>query len=56
MMEYLLANRDLTAEFEENALALAFDGQLAVTEIEHNLKRLVRLRELLPAYLFNQTT
>jgi hypothetical protein len=44
MMEYLLA------------LALAFDGQLAVTEIEHNLKRLVRLRELLPAYLFNQTT
>ena len=56
MMEYLLANRDLTLEIEEDALALAFDKQLSAAEIELNLNRLVRVRELLPEYLFNSKT
>ncbi len=30
MMEYLLANRDLSIEIENNALALAFDTRLSV--------------------------
>lgn len=52
MMEYLLANRDLNLEIDADALALAFDRQLAVPEIEANLDRLVAIRRLLPDYLF----
>ncbi|MCZ7638730.1 MAG: DUF3137 domain-containing protein [Verrucomicrobia bacterium] len=54
-MEYLLANRDLTLEIEGDVLALAFSGQLAPDRIESNLRRLVALRELFPAYLLNPT-
>jgi Protein of unknown function (DUF3137) len=52
MMEYLLANRDLSLEIENQALALAFDSCLAVEEVEPNLNRLVAIRSLLPGYLF----
>jgi hypothetical protein len=52
MMEYLLANRDLSIEIEDQALALAFDRCLAVEQIESNLQRLVEIRSRLPAYLF----
>ena len=53
MIEYLLANRDLTLEVEENALAFGFSSRLSASEIEHNLNRLVRVRALLPGYLFS---
>jgi hypothetical protein len=52
MMEYLLANRDLSLEIENQALALAFDSCLSIEQIEPNLKRLVEIRSLLPGYLF----
>jgi hypothetical protein len=52
MMEYLLANRDLSLEIENQALALAFDSCLAIEQIEPDLKRLVEIRSLLPGYLF----
>jgi hypothetical protein len=52
MMEYLLANRDLSIEIENNALALAFDSCLSVEEIESDLQRLVEIRSRLPEYLF----
>jgi hypothetical protein len=55
MMEYLLANRDLSIEIERDALALAFDSQLSAEEIEANLQRLLEIRSRLPEYLFNQT-
>jgi len=54
MMEYLLANRDLSLEIENQALALAFDACLSVEQIEFDLKRLVEIRSLLPGYLFTQ--
>jgi Protein of unknown function (DUF3137) len=54
MMEYLLANRDLSIEIEKNALALAFDKRLAATEIEQDLNRLLLIRRLLPDYLFTK--
>ena len=54
MMEYLLANRDLNIEIENNVLALAFTSRLSVEQIELNLKRLVDIRSLLPEYLFTQ--
>jgi len=55
MMEYLLANRDLSLEIEKQALALAFDSCLAVEQIESNLQRLVEIRSRLPEYLFTNT-
>ncbi len=53
MIEYLLANPDLTLEIEGPILALAFPSRLKPERIEPNLQRLVTVRELLPAYLFN---
>lgn len=53
MIEYLLANDDLTLEIEGRVLALAFPSRLKPDQIEPNLGRLVTVRELLPAYLFN---
>jgi hypothetical protein len=52
-MEYLLANDDLSLEFENRVVAFGFDRQLAPADIERNLNRLLEVRELLPAYLFN---
>jgi hypothetical protein len=54
MMEYLLANRDLSVEIENQALALAFDRCLSVEQVEANLQRLVEIRSRLPDYLFSQ--
>jgi hypothetical protein len=54
-MEYLLANRDLSVEIENQVLALAFDTCLSVEQIESNLQRLIEIRSLLPDYLFAQT-
>lgn len=55
MMEYLLANRDLTLEIEDRALALAFGSRLSAEDIERNLRRLLEIRAHLPEYLFNPT-
>jgi len=52
MMEYLLANRDLSVEIENQALALAFDTRLSVEQVEANLQRLIEIRSRLPEYLF----
>jgi len=55
MMEYLLANRDLSIEIENQVLALAFDRCLSVEQIEANLQRLIEIRSRLPEYLFTNT-
>lgn len=52
MIEYLLANTDLTIEIEGNVLALSFSRRLAPERIEANLGRLVTVRSLMPEYLF----
>jgi len=52
MMEYLLANRDLSVEIENQALALAFDNCLSAEQIEFDLQRLVEIRSRLPDYFF----
>ncbi len=54
MMEYLLANRDLSLEIEDRALALAFGTRLSAGQIESNLQRLLAIRSLLPDYLFTK--
>jgi hypothetical protein len=52
MMEYLLANRDLSVEIENEVIALAFNTRLSVEQIEFNLQRLIEIRSRLPDYLF----
>ena len=55
MMEYLLANRDLSIEIENEVIALAFSTRLSVEQFEFNLRRLVEIRSRLPEYLFAQS-
>ncbi len=54
MIEYLLANRDLSIEIENEVIALAFNARLSVEQIELNLQRLVEIHSRLPEYLFTQ--
>ena len=54
MMEYLLANRDLSVEIEDQVLALAFNTCLSAEQIESNLQRSIEIRKLLPEYLFTK--
>jgi hypothetical protein len=56
MIEYLLANDDLTIEIDNDTLALTFNSRLSPERIELNLGRLVTLRSLLPDYLFSRST
>ena len=48
MMEYLLQNTDLSVEIENHCLAIFFNRLLSVEQIEHNLVRLVEIREQFP--------
>ena len=53
MIEYLLANDDLTIEIDGDTLAITFNSRLSPERIEPNLNRLIALRSLLPDYLFS---
>lgn len=54
MMEWLLANPDLSIEIERQCLSLFFSRRLAVDQILFNLDRLVEIRRQLPEYLWTQ--
>jgi hypothetical protein len=56
MMEYLLANRDLSLEIENEVGALVFNTRIAVEQFERDLQRLIEIRSRLPEYLFTQST
>ena len=53
MIAYLLENPDLTIEIEFDTLALTFRRRLKPEQIDPNLERLVRIRSLMPDYLFD---
>lgn len=55
MIEYLLANADLTIEIEHDALAVFFNRRLNPEQIEPNLQRLIQVRSLMPDYLFTRS-
>lgn len=55
MMEYLLANRDLSVEIDNQALVLMFNSCLSPELFEPNLQRLTQIRTLMPDYLFTQS-
>lgn len=52
MIDYLLDNKDLSIEIENNALALVFNRRLKPEQIEYNIERLIKIRSLMPEYLF----
>jgi hypothetical protein len=54
MIEYLLANTDLSVEVDRNILCVSFDKPLEFEEVEQNLNRLVEIRSLMPDYLFSK--
>jgi hypothetical protein len=54
MIEYLLANNDLSVEIENQVVALAFNSRLSIEEIENDLQRLIEIRARLPEYLFTK--
>jgi hypothetical protein len=51
MIEYLLANPDLTIEIENHCLSMIFPRRLKVEQIIFNLDRLLQLRNHFPNYL-----
>ncbi|MBN1672503.1 MAG: hypothetical protein JXR37_15790 [Kiritimatiellae bacterium] len=55
MIEYLLANTDLTIEIEYDALGIGFEARLKPEQIEPNLRRLAAVRERMPDYLFERS-
>lgn len=55
MIEYLLANTDLTIEMERDALAISFMRRLNPAQVEPNLKRLIAVRMFMPEYLLNRS-
>lgn len=54
MMEFLLANQDLTVEIRSGVLAVLFEDWLRPEKVEFNLSRLMEIRKMLPEYLFTQ--
>lgn len=52
MIDYLLRQEDLIIEVEGNILSLTFKGQLAIERIRPNIDRLLKIRSLMPDYLF----
>ena len=54
MIEYLLSNTDLSIEIETNVMALSFNRRLKLEQIGPNLNRLIKVRSLLPDYLFSR--
>jgi hypothetical protein len=56
MIEFLLSNRDLSLEIENQVVALVFNSCLSFDQIENNLNRLTQIRSLMPDYLFVNVT
>jgi hypothetical protein len=53
MIEYLLGHPNINIEVDQNSLALGFNRCLKVEEIEQHLNQLIKIRSLMPDYLFD---
>lgn len=53
MIDYLLGQPDLNIEVDGNTLAMTFKKRLSPNELRSNFDRLLRVRSLMPQYLFN---
>ncbi len=54
MIDYLLDEPIVSIEVERSSLAVAYDSLLDPEEIELHMNRLLRIRELMPNYLFDR--
>jgi hypothetical protein len=54
MIGYLLGHPSINIEVDQNSLALGFNTRLKVEEIEPHLNQLIRIRSLIPEYLFDE--
>ena len=52
MIDYLLGHPNINVEVDQNSLALGFDSCLKVEEVEEHLQQLIKIRSLIPDYLF----
>jgi hypothetical protein len=52
MIDYLLGHPKINIEVDRHKLALGFDSRLKVEDIEPHLEQLVKIRSLMPEYLF----
>lgn len=52
MIDYLLGHPNINIEVDQNSLAIAFNTRLRVEEIEPHLNQLIKIRSLVPDYLF----
>jgi hypothetical protein len=52
MIDYLLDQPTIAIEIEGRALAVGFDSQFRVKEVEPHLSHLLKIRSLMPNYLF----
>lgn len=53
MITYLLQQEDLILEVEGSTFAMTFKGKLAIDRIRPNIDRILKIRSLMPNYLFN---
>ena len=53
MIDYLLGHPNINIEVDQNSLALGFNSRLKVEAIEPHLEQLVKIRSLMPDYLFD---
>lgn len=53
MIDYLLDQPTIAIEVEESALAIGFDSQYRIEEVEPHLSHLLQIRSLMPNYLFD---
>lgn len=54
MIEFLLKNSDFGIELDRDILCISFEKPLNFEEVEGNLNRLLKIRSLMPNYLFNE--
>ncbi len=54
MIDYLLGHPDINIEVDQNSLALGFGSKLKVEQIEPHLNQLIKIRSLIPDYLFSK--
>ncbi len=53
MIDYLLSHPDINIEVDQNSLALGFGSKLKIEQIETHLDQLIKIRSLMPDYLFD---
>jgi len=54
MIDYLIDHKDLSIEIDRNVLAMIFDMQLIIEQVETNLNRLLEIRCRMPNYLLER--